>query len=49
MCADSQQFKDESGDLEFEIDSLRIMLREAREQKERAISARTAADRERDE
>lgn len=38
-----------SGELEFEIESLRTMLREAREQKERAISARTAADRERDE
>lgn len=41
--------RDDSGDLEFEIESLRALLREAREQKERAISARHAADRERDE
>jgi chromosome segregation ATPase len=34
---------------EFEIESLRTLLREAREQKERAISARHTADRERDE
>ena len=39
----------ESAELEFEIESLRTMLREAREQKERAIAARTAADSERDE
>ena len=37
------------GELEFEIESLRTMLREAREQKERAIAARATADRERDE
>ncbi|KZM21566.1 hypothetical protein ST47_g7324 [Ascochyta rabiei] len=40
---------DESQELEFEIESLRTLLREAREQKERAISARHTADRERDE
>ncbi|KAF2996899.1 hypothetical protein E8E13_005558 [Curvularia kusanoi] len=40
---------DDSAELEFEIDSLRSLLREAREQKERAISARHAAGRERDE
>lgn len=40
---------DDSAELEFEIESLRTLLREAREQKERAISARQAADRERDE
>jgi chromosome segregation ATPase len=40
---------DDSTELEFEIDSLRSLLREAREQKERAIAARHAADRERDE
>ena len=39
----------DSGELEFEIESLRTLLREAREQKERAISARHTADRERDE
>jgi chromosome segregation ATPase len=39
----------DSGELEFEIESLRTLLREAREQKERAIAARHTADRERDE
>lgn len=43
------EYNNDSGELEFEIESLRTMLREAREQKERAISARAAADRERDE
>ncbi|KAH3906189.1 hypothetical protein HBI56_197710 [Parastagonospora nodorum] len=43
------EYHDNSGELEFEIESLRTLLREAREQKERAISARHAADRERDE
>jgi chromosome segregation ATPase len=41
--------RDDSAELEFEIESLRTLLREAREQKERAISARHTADRERDE
>lgn len=43
------EYRDDSGELEIEIESLRSLLREAREQKERAISARHAADRERDE
>lgn len=43
------EYHDNSGELEFEIESLRTLLREAREQKERAITARHAADRERDE
>ena len=43
------EWKDDSGELEYEIESLRTMLYEAREQKERAIAARNAADRERDE
>jgi chromosome segregation ATPase len=43
------EYRDDSGELEFEIESLRTLLREAREQKERAISARHTADRERDE
>jgi chromosome segregation ATPase len=43
------EFRDDSGELEMEIDSLRSLLRDAREQKERAITARHAADRERDE
>lgn len=42
-------YGDDSHELEFEIESLRTMLRESREQKERAISARNTADRERDE
>jgi len=40
---------DDSTELEFEIETLRSLLRETREQKERAITARHAADRERDE
>jgi chromosome segregation ATPase len=43
------EFRDDSGELEFEISSLRTLLRDAREQKERAIAARHTADRERDE
>lgn len=43
------EYNTDSGELEQEINSLRVMLREAREQKERAISARITADRERDE
>merc|ERR1711963_814505 len=42
-------YDDSSAEFEFEITSLRTLLNEAREQKERAISARHAADRERDE
>jgi chromosome segregation ATPase len=42
-------YDESSAEFEFEIDSLRTLLREAREQKERAINARHAADRERDE
>jgi len=42
-------YSDDSKELEFEIESLRVMLREAREQKERAITARNTADRERDD
>lgn len=43
------EFHDSSSELEYEIENLRIMLREAREQKEKAISLRNSADRERDE
>ncbi|KUJ18622.1 uncharacterized protein LY89DRAFT_581854 [Mollisia scopiformis] len=43
------EYRDSSGGFEFEIEHLRSMLRESREQKERAITARNAADRERDE
>lgn len=42
-------YEDGSAQLEFEIESLRTLLRESREQKERAIAARNIADRERDE
>ena len=42
-------YDESSAEFEFEIESLRTLLREAREQKERAISARHTADRERDE
>jgi len=42
-------YEDSSAEFEFEITSLRTLLNEAREQKERAIAARYAADRERDE
>jgi len=42
-------YEDSSAEFEFEITSLRTLLSEAREQKERAIAARYAADRERDE
>jgi chromosome segregation ATPase len=42
-------YEDSSAEFEFEITSLRTLLSEAREQKERAIQARHAADRERDE
>lgn len=40
---------DDSAALEFELESMRTLLREAREQKEQAIAARTTADQERDE
>lgn len=43
------EWKDDSEALQFEIDNLRKMLLESREQKERAIAARNTADRERDE
>lgn len=43
------EYNNGSSEIEFEIESLRTMLSEVREQKERAISARVAADRERDE
>ncbi|USP72773.1 hypothetical protein yc1106_00047 [Curvularia clavata] len=42
-------YEDSSAEFEFEITSLRNLLSDAREQKERAILARQAADRERDE
>jgi chromosome segregation ATPase len=41
--------QDGSAEFEFELENMRAMLREAREQKEQAIAARASADRERDE
>ncbi|KAK7997219.1 hypothetical protein PG989_005259 [Apiospora arundinis] len=38
-----------SAEFEYEVTTLRTMLREAREHKEKAIEARTSSDRERDE
>ena len=41
--------QDGSAEFEYELENMRAMLREAREQKEQAIAARASADRERDE
>ncbi|KAK6222505.1 hypothetical protein QIS74_04207 [Colletotrichum tabaci] len=43
------EIEEGSSSYEFEISAMRTMLREAREQKETAITARNGADRERDE
>ncbi|PVH93600.1 hypothetical protein DM02DRAFT_646382 [Periconia macrospinosa] len=43
------EYEEGGSEWEYEIESLRTMLREAREQKEKAISARNSADREREE
>ncbi|WYZ37989.1 hypothetical protein EsH8_II_001495 [Colletotrichum jinshuiense] len=43
------EYEEGSSGYEFELSSLRTMLRETREQKELAITARNTADRERDE
>ena len=43
------EYEEGGSEWEYEIETLRTMLREAREQKEKAISARNSADRERDE
>jgi chromosome segregation ATPase len=43
------EFQEGGNDFEYEITNLRSMLREAREQKEKAIAMRSAADHERDE
>ncbi|TKA23405.1 hypothetical protein B0A50_07281 [Salinomyces thailandicus] len=42
------EWQDDTGEYEYEIENLRVLLRESREQKEAAISARNAADQERD-
>ncbi|TDZ39429.1 hypothetical protein C8035_v003353 [Colletotrichum spinosum] len=49
VCESVTEYEDGSSGFEFELASMRTMLREAREQKERAIGARNSADRERDE
>jgi len=43
------EIEEGSSSFEFEISAMRTMLREAREQKEQAITARNSADRERDQ
>ncbi|KAK1634545.1 hypothetical protein BDP81DRAFT_324793 [Colletotrichum phormii] len=43
------EIEEGSSSFEYEISAMRTMLREAREQKETAITARSTADRERDE
>ncbi|GKT77483.1 hypothetical protein ColTof4_09906 [Colletotrichum tofieldiae] len=43
------EIEEGSSSYEYEISAMRTMLREAREQKETAITARNSADRERDE
>ncbi|KAI8279575.1 hypothetical protein K4K60_005455 [Colletotrichum sp. SAR11_57] len=49
VCESVTEYEDGGSGYEFEISSMRTMLRESREQKEKAISARNNADRERDE
>jgi len=49
VCESVTEYHEGSNDFEYEISSLRSMLREAREQKEKAIQMRSTADRERDE
>jgi chromosome segregation ATPase len=49
ICETYEEFQDGSSGFEFQISQLRTMLREVREEKERAISARVSADHDRDE
>ena len=49
MCVTMTEYTEGHGEFEYEITTLRTMLREAREQKEKAIEARNSADHERDE
>ncbi|KAF9876137.1 hypothetical protein CkaCkLH20_06583 [Colletotrichum karsti] len=49
VCESVTEYEDGNSGYDFEINSMRTMLREAREQKEKAITARNSADRERDE
>lgn len=49
VCESITEYEEGSSGSEYEITSLRALLREAREQKEKAITMRNSADRERDE
>ncbi|KAK8869417.1 HOOK domain containing protein [Apiospora arundinis] len=49
VCVTMSEYTEGHGDFEYEISTLRTMLREAREQKEKAIEARNSADHERDD
>ncbi|KAK8127639.1 hypothetical protein PG984_008747 [Apiospora sp. TS-2023a] len=49
MCVTMSEYTEGHGEFEYELTTLRTMLREAREQKEKAIEARNSADHERDE
>ncbi|KAF6830548.1 hypothetical protein CMUS01_07708 [Colletotrichum musicola] len=49
VCESFTEYEEGSSGFEVELSRMREMLRESREQKERAITARNSADRERDE
>lgn len=49
VCESSAEYHEGNSSFEYEITSLRSMLREVREEREKAITMRIAADRERDE
>lgn len=49
VCESITEYQGGHSEFEYEITTLRTMLREARDQKEKAITARNTADRERDE
>ncbi|OLN85313.1 hypothetical protein CCHL11_04390 [Colletotrichum chlorophyti] len=49
VCESVTEYEEGSSSWDYEISNLRTMLEEAREQKEKAISSRNSADRERDE
>ncbi|CAO2656415.1 Nn.00g052180.m01.CDS01 [Neocucurbitaria sp. VM-36] len=49
VCESVTEYHEGNSSFEFEISSLRAMLREVREEREKAIQMRIAADRERDE
>ena len=49
ICETHEEYQEGHSGFEFQISQLRSMLREVREEKERAITARVAADHDRDE